>query len=257
MAMNGRRFTLVPRHRPREAALGLAVAVQVALLCGGCGPGTDDAIGWSGAIDTLPSGEITVSNTADPIWSQDEVWQVVEELRIGSAMAEGPDLFGRICAFDLDAWGRIFILDAQAQEIRVFDASGAFVRTIGGRGDGPGEMQQAAKVDLARDGEVWVMDQGRGLVSIFDTAGAFLRQEHTAGGVMILPYPGGLDPTGLYSIIVSGSGGRQLARFDQSFRPVDTIPGWRRFEARFLLPSGATHLLVTNPAFFPVVLFNG
>lgn len=67
------------------------------------------------------------------------------------------------------------------------------------------------------------MDLGRGLVSIFDTVGAFLRQEHTAGRVMILPYPGGLDPTGLYSVVVSGSGGRQLARFDQSFRPVDTI----------------------------------
>ena len=223
MPRNGRRFTPVPEGRFAQAAPGFAVAVPAALLCGGCGPGADEATGWSGAIDTLPSGEITVSNTADPIWSPDEVWQAVEELRIGSAMAEGPDLFGRIYSFDVDAWGRIFILDAQAQEVRVFDASGAFVRTIGGRGEGPGEMQQAAKVDLARDGEVWVMDQGRGLVSIFDTAGALLRQEHTAWGGMILPYPGGLDPTGLYSVVVSGSGGRLLARFDQSFRPVDTI----------------------------------
>ena len=221
MAGNGRRFALVTEGRLARGVPGFALAVPVALLCGGCGPGADEAVSWSGVIDTLPSGEITVNNTADPIWSPDEFWQAVEELRIGSAMADGPDLFGGIYSFDVDAWGRIFILDDQ--EIRLFDAGGAFVRTIGGRGEGPGEMQQAAKVDLARDGEVWVMDQGRGLVSIFDTAGTFLRQEHTAGGVMILPYPGGLDPTGLYSVIVSGSGGRLLARFNHAFRPVDTI----------------------------------
>ena len=227
MAGHGPRPTAVPRGRFPLAGPGFAAATPIAalaVLCGACDPGADQTVGWSGAIDTLPSGEIAVSNPADPLWSAAEVWQAVEELRIGSAMAEGPDLFGRILSFDVDPWDRFFILDAQAQEIRVFDAGGAFVRTIGGRGEGPGEMQQAGKVDLAGGGELWVMDQGRRIVSIFDTAGVFLRQERTPGGLMMLPYPGGLDPTGLYSVIGSGSGGRLLARFDASFHPVDTIP---------------------------------
>ncbi len=53
------------------------------------------------------------------------------------------------------------------------------------------------------------------------------------------------------------SGARLHVQVQASDVPQDECVGWRRFEARFLLPSGATHLLVTNPAFFPVVLFNG
>ena len=89
-------------------------------------------------MDTLPSGEIVVRNTHDPLWAPEEAWRVVEDLRIGEAMSEGPDLFGAIYSFDVDAWGRIFVLDDQAQEVRIFDSGGAFVRTVGRRGEGPG-----------------------------------------------------------------------------------------------------------------------
>lgn len=81
---------------------------------------------------------IVVHNTGEPLWAPGEEWQVVEELRFGSAMSEGPDLFGAIYSFDVDAWGRIFVLDDQAQEVRIFDSDGTFVRTVGKKGEGPG-----------------------------------------------------------------------------------------------------------------------
>ena len=103
---------------------------------------------------------------------------MVEDLRIGEAMSEGPALFGAIYSFDVDAWGRIFVLDSQAEEVRIFDSGGTFVRTVGRRGEGPGEFTQAGSVDLSRNGEIWVMGMGQGRISIFDTTGTYLRGIH-------------------------------------------------------------------------------
>ena len=201
----------------------LTLAPTLTLLIAACGSGSDAAGTWSGTVDTLPSGEIVVRNTDDPLWTPEGAWQVVEELRIGNAMSEGPDLFGSIYSFDIDAWGRIFVLDDQAQEVRVFDSGGNFVRTVGRRGEGPGEFTQAGSVDLSRNGEIWVMGLGQGRVSIFDTAGTYLRQERTDGGFVIKPYPGGFDPMGRYNVMIPAGGMRTMARFDQSYTPIDTI----------------------------------
>ena len=208
-------FARTPAHATLTATLTLLLAA--------CGSGTDAGPGWSGTVDTLPSGEIVVHNADEPLWAPDEAWQVVEDLRIGEAMSEGPDLFGGIYSFDVDAWGRIFVLDDQAQEVRIFDSEGAFVRTVGRRGEGPGEFTQAGSVDLSRNGEIWVMGLGQGRVSIYDTAGTFLRQERTDGGFIVRPYPGGFDPMGRYNVLIPTGGMRTMARFDQSYTPIDTI----------------------------------
>ena len=208
---------------PGPTPIHPTLATAVAFLLAACGSGSDAVGSWSGTVDTLPSGEIAVHNADDPLWTPEETWQVVEDLRIGQAMSEGPDLFGSIWSFDVDAWGRIFILDDQAQEVRVFDSEGAFVRTVGRKGEGPGEFTQAGSVDLSRDGEIWVMGLGQGRVSIFDTAGTFLRQQRTDGGFVVKPYPGGFDPMGRYNVLIPTGGMRTMARFDQSFTPIDTI----------------------------------
>lgn len=202
----------------------LALAAALPFLATACDSGTAATAGWSGTIDTLPSGEIVVHNADEPLWTPGTAWRVTEDLRIGSAMSDGPDLFGAILSFDVDAWGRIFVLDDLAQEVRVFDSDGAFVRTVGRKGEGPGEFLQAGSVDLSRNGEIWVMGMSQGRVAIFDTAGTFMRQEPTlAGGMVLKPYPGGFDPVGRYNVVLRGGGLRRMARFDQSFSPIDTI----------------------------------
>ena len=192
-----------------------SLTATLPLLLAACGPGAD----------APSSGEAVVRNTADPIWTAETAWRVVEELRIGEAMNEGPDLFGSVLSFDVDARGRIYVLDDHAQEVRVFDAEGAFVRTVGGKGEGPGEFVQAGAVDVARNGEIWVMGMSLGRVSIFDSAGTYLRGERTnAGGRIMKPYPGGFDPMGRYNVVTPPAVTRGMARFDQSFNPIDIIP---------------------------------
>ena len=161
--------SLAPTIRPRT------VAATLLLLFAACGyRGSDATADWSGTMDTISTGVVVVQNTSDPLWRPETAWRVVEDLRIGSAMSDGPDLFGDIRAFDVDAWGRMFILDGQAQEIRLFDSGGAFVRKMGRRGEGPGEFVKAASVDLGRNGEICVVALQQASVSIFDTTGTYI-----------------------------------------------------------------------------------
>ena len=175
--------TTPTRFRP---SVTFALALAFSGLLTACG--SDATANWSGAMDTLSSGEIAVRNTGDPLWDPGEAWRVVEDLRIGSAMSDGPDLFGNIRAFDVDGWGRMFILDGQAQEIRLFESEGAFVRKMGRRGEGPGEFVNAASVDLSPEGEICVVALVEASVSIFDTTGTYLRGElANTGGLIGIP----------------------------------------------------------------------
>ena len=212
-------------RRLRTATRGL---LAISGLLGGCGsPDSDGAAGWQGTMDTLSSGEVLVRNTGDPLWTPESEWRVEEELRIGSAADVGPELFGDIRSFDVDAWGRVFVLDGHAQEVRIFGPEGVFLRTVGGRGEGPGEFTLALSVDLSPAGEIWVLGLGNGRVSRFDTLGTWLGSNPPETRAIILPYPGGFDAAGRYNIatwLPAGEGfATAMKRFDQSFAPIDTI----------------------------------
>ena len=203
------------------------LAILLAVVLAACGaPASDTTGGWSGTVDTLDTGEVVVQNTDKPFWSQP--WQVEEEWRIGSDAVDGPELFGTISSMDVDAQGRVHILDEQAQEVRVFDARGMFVRTIGRPGEGPGEFTQAGAVDISPAGDIWVVEMQQGRLSIFDSTGSFQKEiRSNSAGSVIMPYPGGFDRVGRYNVVFYGpyedDYDFMIARVDQFFTPIDTI----------------------------------
>lgn len=191
----------IKRSKPRTAVPLLILAVASLAGLPACTP-SDAGTEWRGTVDTLASGQVVVRNPAEPMWSADEAWRVVEELRIGSVTAEGPDLFGRVRGLEVDALGRIYVLEEQAQELRVFDASGRHVRTIGRKGGGPGEFARAVDLELGPHGHLWVADPSNGRVSVIDTAGILRRELRIPGGFVIIPWPGGFDRAGRYYVPV-------------------------------------------------------
>ncbi|HUG39406.1 MAG TPA: 6-bladed beta-propeller [Longimicrobiales bacterium] len=198
-----------------------------ALALAGCGSPERAADGWAGTTDTLPSGQVVVRNTAEPVWAQGRGWRVEEELRLGRVEGTGPDMFGRIVALEVDGGGRLWVFDGQSQELRVFDASGAHVRTIGRRGGGPGEFAQGVHVEQGPDGHMWVMDPQNNRVSRFDTAGEHLGARPAAGGFVIMPWPGGFDAEGHYYAPFfrrpDGEFRLALVRHDAALVPLDTL----------------------------------
>jgi hypothetical protein len=128
-----------------------------AAACGG--DGGAEGRRWSGIVDTLESGVIRVSSPAEGEWDDASRWRLVEDVRIGRVEGEGPDVFGQIGDVAVDDRGRIHVLESQAHEVRVFDTDGSWVRTLGGQGEGPGEL------DVPFGGAIHLLDGGTVVVN--------------------------------------------------------------------------------------------
>lgn len=73
--------------------------------------------------------------------------------------------------------GRIAVSDAGTGKVSVYDASGQFVRSWGGEGDGPGEFRSLSRLYPMAD-SLLAVDQRTNRVSLFDPEGRFVRQLH-------------------------------------------------------------------------------
>ncbi|MCA9739828.1 MAG: hypothetical protein KC645_19530, partial [Gemmatimonadetes bacterium] len=191
------------------------LAMAAAGVCGGACTDRADAPHASYAVDTLPSGILHVRNTGTGQWTSGTAWTLEEDLRLGTADVEGPELFGQVAYILSDAEGRIFVLDYQAQEIRVFLASGEFSHRIGSKGEGPGELTGAAGLDWGPDGSLWVWGSQR--YTAFAPDGS-LRATHPrlVRGV-IYPWIGGFVPDGRYidwGLDREVAGRRSLGQFE-------------------------------------------
>ena len=154
-------------------------------------------------------------------------WQVEEALRIGRVDGDGPDLFGVVRALEVDGEGRLWVLDQQAKELRVFDARGSHVRTVGREGGGPGEFVYPLGLAWDPQGRLMVADPRNTRISVFDTSGAFVMSHPMQGGFTVNPSPARVDTAGnFYNFApdMSVPGWRVvMVRYDSAMRPVDTL----------------------------------
>jgi hypothetical protein len=124
----------------------------------------------------LESGAILVSNPRSGLWTDESAWQLAEEVRIGTREGWAPDAFGDIADIDVDARGRIYVLDRQAQDVRVFGPDGSHLQTIGRPGSGPGEFAGVTGIALDPQERLWVFNQNNMRYSVFDTTGTLLSE---------------------------------------------------------------------------------
>lgn len=173
-----------PRTRAREAARAsvigglvnrLAAALAFAMAaCAADEPRRDE---FRVVIDTVDGVEYVRAFGAP------RVFEIEPGVRIGSgggAGDPGPDEFGMVRSIVADAGGAIYVADVQANEIRVFGADGAHLRTIGRSGDGPGEFN--ALYALAWIGDTLAaFDPRNGRIGFLSPAGDWL------GSTLYLP----------------------------------------------------------------------
>jgi hypothetical protein len=141
--------------------------------------------------------------------------------------SEGPEQFGRVMAIEVDGDGRIYVLDAQAHEIRIFAPDGRHVRSVSREGGGPGELRRPMTMLFDPEGHLRVLDPQNNRISVFDTSGAFLDSHYMPGSFFTSSWPGGYDSTGsFYSFlpIIGKEAFRfDLVRYDRDLNPVDTV----------------------------------
>lgn len=194
----------MPRHLHYSARYLAAAALA---LCAACG--ADDS-----------------GQPADGAWRAGEEWKLVKEAQIGSADGEGAAMFANIVGLLVDPLDRVWVADGQQQEVRVFDARGRHVRTIGRKGGGPEEFGMLAGMDWGPDGNLWVVDGGNSRYAVWDTAGKLVATHRRASNMLMIPWSGGWDAEGrLYDIGGSAMGpeGETLVRAGADLQPRDTF----------------------------------
>lgn len=158
----------------------------------------------------------------------DEMW------RIGGEDDED-NLLGVVNQALVDDEGNTYLLDIQLVEVQVFDPDGIYLRSLGQRGDGPGEVRNAFGMVFLPEGNLGLIQGFPGRIVKVDlaglpagelrpggddpSAGGFfaLRSSATAGGALVL---GGMKltrgdnvRTANHFISTYGPNGAEIQRF--------------------------------------------
>ena len=160
--------------QPRRSTLATATVAQVSLVLVGAGSllgcGGQQAGAVDVRVDTLAAGRVVVSSPDVPTLPGQPLPTLVEELRIGSL--DGTcDAFGQVFSMAADDYGRIYVADFRANEIRVFSAEGECLHTFGRSGEGPGEFTMLAGILWRPPGLLWAIDAIQGRFTVFDSLG--------------------------------------------------------------------------------------
>ena len=101
--------------------------------------------------------------------------RLVEELRIGELEGSEEYTLGQIVQLVVGKDGAIFAAEANPSAVRMYNASGKFVRKVGGVGSGPGEFRNVAALAVMHDGSIVVRDGNLGRTNIHDAQGNYVR----------------------------------------------------------------------------------
>lgn len=129
-----------------------------------------------------------------------ERWELIEELRIGSI--DGATALSSVHALLLSPDGReIYVGQHRENLIRVFDAvDGTFLRTIGRRGQGPGEFNWLMDMGWKADTLV-VKDAALRRMTLLSQAGQHLRTDPSPNA----PVPGAIGSENPITYLANGT----------------------------------------------------
>ncbi len=178
----------------------LTVTPVVLLIAAGCGQ-AELGEGWAGTVETLPSGAVRVVNPAEGLWEGGgEPWRLLPELVLGEI--EGPDeeLFAAISGLEVDEAGRIYVLDRQLNELRIFSPDGTHVRSVGRSGEGPSEYAAANGLEWLAPDTLLVIDQRGSRYSVLTKEGEYVRSVPRQLGFYGWAYRGGYRDGRIYEL---------------------------------------------------------
>lgn len=132
---------------------------------------------WRGTVEEEDGIKI-IRNPKKPIYTKN-VLQLEEDLVIMSPDDEEL-MFQTLTFLAVDDEENIYVSDSKAGHILVFDNNGDFVRKIGKRGQGPGEMIYPFEVLILAQKELMVNDIRQAKVHFFTLDGEFIKQMTTS-----------------------------------------------------------------------------
>ncbi|MBD3413197.1 MAG: 6-bladed beta-propeller [Candidatus Aminicenantes bacterium] len=125
---------------------------------------------------------------------------LTEDLSIGGVEKQ-EEIFSETVLINVDENENIYIADMKLNNIKVFDPSGGWIRTIGKQGQGPGELNMPTGIQITEDGNLMVEEVMNRRLSFFTPEGKFIKSVSTA------------DKTSLTGLLIGPKGtmvGREL-----------------------------------------------
>jgi len=153
------------------AFITVVLFIAASMLLVSCG---QQKAKWKGTIEEQ-DGVIIVKNPAEPIYTKD-VFRLEEDLTIDNVEEDEGFTFQDITHIVVDDDENIYVSDSKAAFIKVFDKSGNYLRTIGKKGQGPGEFLYPFEILVMPQGELMVNDLYQLRVHFFSLDGKYLRQ---------------------------------------------------------------------------------
>ncbi|MCK4932362.1 MAG: 6-bladed beta-propeller [Candidatus Aminicenantes bacterium] len=147
-----------------------------------------------------------------------------EDFKIGDSEVE-EEMIAQVTFFVVDENESIYALDWKANNIKVFDKNGKFVRTIGKQGQGPGEMNFPSGLLITPENELLVEDAGNTRQAYFTLEGEFLRNVSVADKTsltnLVMDSKGNV--LGRQFIIDEGAMSFEIRKFDKDLNNLFTI----------------------------------
>ena len=152
-----RNLTMAHATTARRRCLAPFLPLALLVACGDAGDGSAN-----GAAGTLDGPDVIVNAVTEEVFT------------VGSVVGDTWDTFGNVRSVHFDAQSNLHIFDSQLDHILVVGPDGSLVRTVGGRGEGPGEFDNVTRAIVARDGSYTVM--GLTQIDLLEPGGEFVRR---------------------------------------------------------------------------------
>jgi hypothetical protein len=154
---------------PRHQLAVLSFAAWAASACGGSSPAPSFTVRDSAGVRIA-------ENSADD--GAVETWDVTPQptLIIGQREGDPEYLLDRVVAAFRLASGEYVVANAVSAEFFFYDEQGRFLRSAGGRGGGPGEVNRLSDVTLLEGDTLVAFDAYRGQIDFFGPSGEFVRR---------------------------------------------------------------------------------
>ncbi len=138
-------------------------------------------------------------------------WTLTEVARIGGA-DEGLASFNDIRDLQLGDDGKVWVLDFQARELRLFAPDGAPLRLVARRGQGPGEIANSNGFRRHPDGRMLLRDHSNARLNVYAPDGTTLGQHLLISMGYGYRLEAGIDAQGRFLELVSVRNGNEFRR---------------------------------------------